>query len=113
MSAFASRGQHGFLLEAEVARARRPSFEQRYLAATQHSVTPGTPVHYQAQDNKWGAELRVYFNDPGTAVALAANGFHVENALRAYQSQNYSFRVNSAKLWWELVENHGFELGSN
>ena len=111
MSNFAQLGQHGLLLEAEVAPRAQAKFEQRYFAATNQAVTPGNPVHYQNQPNKWGAEVRIYFNDPGMAVVLATNGYHVENSLKAYQGQNYRFRVNSKKLWWALVESQGLRLG--
>jgi hypothetical protein len=111
MSNFGLLGQHGLLLEAEVSPRVQARFEQRYQAATNQNVTPGNPVHYQNQPNKWGEEVRVYFNDPGMAVALAANGYHVENSLKAYQGQNYRFRINSKKLWWGLVEDHGLRLG--
>jgi hypothetical protein len=111
MSNFANQGTHGLLLEAEVAPRAQVKFAHRYHAATGQAVTTGSPVHYQNQPNKWGAELRVYFNDPGMAVALATEGYHVENSLKAYQGQNYRFRINSKKLWWALVENHGLRLG--
>lgn len=111
MSAFANLGQHDILLEAEVAPRVQQRFEQRYHAATGQAVTPGNPVHYQNQPNKWGAELRIYFNDPGMAVSLAVNGLHVENSLKAYQGQNYRFRVNARNFWWALVEDHGLRLG--
>lgn len=111
MSNFANLGNHGILLEAEVSPRVQGRFEHRYQAATGQAVTPGNPVHYQNQPNKWGEEARIYFNDPGMAVALAVEGYHVENSLKAYQGQNYRFRVNSKKLWWALVESQGLRLG--
>ena len=113
MSIFAAHGAHGMLLEAEVAPRVQARFEHKYQAVTGQAVTPGNPVHYQSQPNKWGEEVRVYFNDPGLAVALTIDGYHVENSLKAYQGQNNRFRVNSKKLWWALVEHHGFRLGIN
>jgi hypothetical protein len=113
MSIYAAQGTHGILLEAEVSPKVQARFEARYLTATGSAVTPGAPVHYQNQPNKWGEEVRVYFNDPGMALALAVEGYHVENSLKAYQGQNYRFRVNSKKLWWALVENHGLRLGES
>lgn len=111
MSIFAAQGAHGILLQAEVAPRVQARFEARYQLATGLPVTPGNPVHYQNQPNKWGEEVRIYFNDPGMAVTLAVAGYNVENSLKAYQGQNYRFRVNSKKLWWALVEDHGFRLG--
>lgn len=113
MSNFVALGHHGLLLEAEVAPRAQAKFEARYLAATGQAVTPRNPVHYQNQPNKWGAELRVYFSDPGLAVALTISGYHVEPSLKAYQGQNYRYRVNSKKLWWAMVEDHGMRLGDS
>lgn len=113
MSYFAPFGKHGLLLEAEVAPKAQAKFEARYKAATKHAVSPGTPKHYQAQPNKWGAELRVYFNDPGMAVSLAAMGMNVERRQKGYQTGKYHYRVSDNKLWWKLVENHGLRLGSS
>lgn len=111
MSRFASLGNHGLLLEAEVSPRGQARFQKRYKAATKHTVLPGKPQHYQSQPNKWGAELRVYFNDPGMAVSLAAVGKHVEHPRKGYMAGQYLYRVNDSKLWWELVEVHGLRLG--
>ena len=111
MSNFAQLGQHGLLLEAEVSPRVQAKFEQRYFAATNQVISPGNPVYYQNQPNKFGAELRVYFNDPALAVAIEMLGFPVENSLKAYQGANYRFRVNRKGFWWPLVELHGMRLG--
>jgi len=111
MSKFASHGKHGLLLEAEVAPQAQAKFEKRYMAATHIKVTPGSPVNYQAQPNKWGAELRVYFNDAGMAVSLDATGYVVEYSRKGYKSGDYSYRVNDNKFWWKLVESYGLRLG--
>jgi hypothetical protein len=103
----------GLLLEAEVAPSGKSRFEKRYQAATGIAVSPGTPEHYQSQSNKWGAELRVYFNDPAMAMALKASGVHVEGPRRGYKSGEYRYRFNDNKLWWKLVEGQGLRLGLN
>jgi hypothetical protein len=113
MLRFATPGNYGLLLEAEVAPGAQSRFEKRYLAATKQVVSPGAPQHYQTQGNKWGAELRVYFNDPGMAVSLAAKGLHVEHNRKGYLSGSYLFRVNDNKFFWKLVEDYGLHLGSN
>jgi hypothetical protein len=113
MSLFAPFGKHGLLLEAEVAPKAQTKFEKRYKAATKHTVSPGKPQHYQHQANKWGTELRVYFNDPGMAVSLAAMGRHVEHRRNGYMAGQYRYRVNDSDLWWELVESHGLRLGTS
>ena len=101
------------LLQAEVAQRAQSKFEKRYRAATGRAVSPGRPQHYQNQPNKWSAELRVYFNDPGMAVSLAGLGIHVEYPRRGYMAGKYRYRFNNNNLWWALVENHGLRLGAN
>lgn len=103
----------GVLLEAEVSPSGSARFERRYQAATGIVVSPGTPEHYQCQSNKWGAELRVYFNDHAMATALNASGVHVEGPRRGYKSGQYRYRFNDNSLWWKLVEDQGLRLGSN
>lgn len=113
MTRFARLGKIGLLLQAEVALKAQSRFEKRYRAATGHPVSPGKPQHYQNQPNKWGAELRVYFNDPGMAASLAAVGVHVEYPRRGYMAGKYRYRFNDKNLWWKLVEDHGLRLGTN
>lgn len=113
MTRFADPGKFGLLLEAEVAPQAQKRFENRYKKATGVAVSPGDPKHYQNQPNKRAAELRVYFNDPGMAVTLAASGIHVEHPLNGYKSGEYRFRFNNNKLWWKLVEDHGMRFGPN
>lgn len=113
MTRFARRGTYELLLEAEVAPGQQAKFQRRYLAATSIAVLPGAPTYYQNQPGKWGAELRVYFNDPGMAAALAANGMHVEYPRKGYKAGEYRYRLNDNTLWWKLVEEYGFRLGPN
>lgn len=113
MARHARLAKPGLLLEAEVARKAQARFEKRYRAATGLPVSPGRPRHYQDQPNKWGAELRVYFNDPGMAVSLEALGVHVEYPRRGYMAGKYRYRFNDNVLWWKLVEGQGLRLGAN
>ena len=99
------------LLEAEVSPSRTAAFESRYLGATGVAVTPSNPMEYQLQPNKWGAECRIYFNSATVAAQATGMGMHVEGP-RPYNN-NYTYRINSQELWWELVETYGFELGVN
>ena len=103
----------GVLLEAEVAPSGKARFEKRYQAATGSAVSPGMPEHYQSQKNKWGAELRVYFNDPAMAMVLKASGVNVEGPRRGYKSGEYKYRFNDSRRWWKLVEDEGLRLGLN
>ena len=109
----ASMASMSILLEAEVAPGSQAKFEERYLAATGVTVSPGAPVYYQSQANKWGPELRVYFNDIELARSLMARGLNVEEGRDGYRSGEYRFRVNNNEYWWSLVEIDGLRLGPN
>lgn len=98
-------------LEAEVSNTRTAAFEGRYEAATGINVTPSNPPEYQLQPNKWGAECRIYFNSSDVAEFATSLGMHVEGP-RPYKNE-YSYRINSQELWWELVEDYEFRLGAN
>ena len=111
LSQLAKRG--GPLLEAEVAPAVHTQFQNQYTAATGQLVVPGNPEYYQDQPNKWGAELRVYFNGATIAESLQADDIHVEHRPTGYRSGEYEYRFNDNDLWWELVEKHGLRLGPN
>lgn len=111
MSRYASQGTHGLLLEAEVPPGHQAAFEARYLAATGQVITPGSPRRYHNQPNKWAAELRVYFNDPGMAASLACFVPKVEYGRRGYLSGTYRYRINNNEFWWQLVEQQGMRLG--
>jgi hypothetical protein len=113
MTRFVSRGNFGLLLEAEVAPSAQARFEKSYKTATRQTVSPGHPEHYQNQPNKWGSELRVYFNDPGMAASLEASGVHVEHRQKGYKAGEYRYRFNDNGLWWKLVKDYGMRLGPN
>lgn len=100
------------LLEAEVNQSGQANFESRYQTLTESIVSPGSPEHYQSQPNKWGAELRIYFNDEAMASDLRKSGIHVEDTRHGYKSGEYKYRVNNSDLWWKMVD-IGLRLGSN
>ena len=111
MKNFANLKNLILFLEAEVAPSGQINFQNRYQSATALVVSPGNPSHYQNQKDKWGAELRVYFNDSSFYDHLKKCGLHVEFPRKGYKSGAYSFRLNNNECWWELVEDHGFRLG--
>lgn len=102
-----------FLLEAEVAPKAQQEFQARYKRATGVAVSPGAPEHYQHQENKWGAELRGYFNDPETADWLEEQGVRVEHREKGYRSGDFPYRFSDNEFWWTLIEQYGLELGPN
>jgi hypothetical protein len=113
MASAAPHPYSGTLLQAEVPAGAQADFERRYAAATGSTVSAGGSADYQAQDNKWGPELRIYFNDPALAASFNASGHHVEQGRSGYLSGSYAYRINNNDLWWELVETHGLHLGLN
>lgn len=102
-----------FLLEAEVTSSGARDFETRYYNATGLTVTAGNPQNYQRQENKWGTELRVYFNDQAAKNVFETNRVSVESSRSGYKSGEYLYRINNNEAWWELVEKHGLRLGIN
>lgn len=113
MSKLLKHSKLGLLLEAEVPPTAQTRFENRYRKATGLSVSPGNPVNYQDQPNKWGLELRVYFNDNSFAALVESLGVHVEFPRKGYMAGGYRFRFNDNSLWWKLVEVGGLKLGPN
>ena len=103
----------GLYLEAEVAPNTQQGFETRYQAAIGSAISPGNPQTYQSQNNKWGAELRVYFNDATLGTTLGAHGLTVETHNRGYKSGEFDYRVNNNDFWWFLVESLGATIGQN
>ena len=113
MKNFPNLNKLNLFLEAEVTPGGQINFQKRYLSATTLVISPGNPVYYQNQKDKWGAELRVYFNDFSFYQYLKNGGLHVECPRKGYKSGDYNFRLNNNECWWELVEYHGFRLGLN
>jgi hypothetical protein len=98
-------------LEAEVATRGLQRFLKRYAEKAGYNPKCGAPPLMEIRGSKWGAELRIYFNAAArVAQALRGMGFHVEKG-RPYNSY-YEYRINSGRLWWDLVET-GFRLGDN
>jgi hypothetical protein len=104
-------GLDSAFFEAEVAPKVQQRFQQRYRAATGLNVTPQNPPQYQSQPNKRAAECRIYFNSHVVAVTAKSLGFNVKTG-HPYKDR-YRYRINNNDLWWELVENYGFRLGTN
>jgi hypothetical protein len=99
------------LLEAEVAPNMQADFQARYRAATGVTVIPGNPPEFQSQQNKWGAECRIYFNSQAAANHFSSKGIQVEVS-QPYHN-DYQYRINNVDLWWELVQKYDFRLGVN
>ncbi len=98
-------------LEANVPKKAQKTFEARYKAATGTAVKPASPPDYFEVNNKWGPELRIYFNSASVAKKLTSAGVNFEPA-QPFRKE-YKHRLNNNDIWWDLVENYGFRIGQN
>ena len=99
------------LLEAEVAPTSLAEFQKKYTALAGNSPTPSE--YFQIQDNKWGAELRVYFDaEDWVCDSLGVLGHGIEDRAGGGYRSEYQYRINSQDLFWHLVK-HGYRLGPN
>jgi len=97
--------------DAEVSKSSQPDFEHHYYLATGQRIRPNITADYFSIDNKWGAELRIYFNAREVAIAFRKEGVHVEE-WPPFRSE-YRYRINLSRVWWDLVERWGFRIGIN
>lgn len=96
------------VLEAEVNPNAADRFESRY-----RSITGASPITgYQHQPNKWGLEVRVYFNsEVDMSDEFSSIDVYVEQGDRPYRKR-WKYRVNDRDFFWSLVE-AGYRLGEN
>lgn len=98
------------VLEVEVNPKGCTNFEGDYALLT--GVTPVVGDHYQLQPNKWGRELRVYFNTTEDLSDEFTNiGVYVEEGGRPYRGQ-WRYRINDREFFWAVVR-AGYRLGIN
>jgi len=97
-------------LEAEV----NPNSANR-LEGKYQDVAGSAPVlgeGYQHQRNKWGTEVRVYFNcDSDLSLEFSNIDVYVERGSRPYRSR-WRYRTNDREFFWALVK-AGYRLGDN
>lgn len=97
------------LLEVEINPKFKDEFEQDYSQRTGEVVQPND--FYLIQKNKWGRELRIYFDaDSDIATHFEDQGYNVETTFARHPE--YQYRISSKDLFWELVE-YGYRLGEN
>ena len=100
-------------IEAEMSNGSKRKFDTRYKTLTGASVpiiSSSYPYYVWAPDaNKWGVELRVYFQSDDTMPNCLQN-IVTDNGRSGYEG--YNARVNSNEVIWELFAN-GFILGGN
>ncbi len=97
------------LLEVEVRPNLAEKFINQYAEITGLRVAPNE--NFLIQPNKWGRELRIYFDaDVMTVQTLVALGYKVEK--RFARHPEYQYRINNQGLFWDLVH-YGYRLGIN
>lgn len=97
------------LLEAEVAPSQRTKFQEEYKQRT--GQAPRLGKYYQLQRNKFGAELRVYFDASEKTVTRLKTKFTVERRAGGYHGDR-EFRINTQNFFWHMVK-RGYRLGEN
>ena len=65
------------------------------------------PIKVLTGNEKWGAELRIYFPNEGRAKLVLPDGIE----MRSVSIENMT-RINSNDLWWRLIK-VGFRLGKH
>ena len=104
---FKSTGQTVFI-EAEAKESRMRNFIAEYNSRLSENLNISDEgiISLENDANKWGLELRCYFNDrngfPG-GVQITSN--------RAYRPE-YSYRFNDVDVIWDLF-NLGYIIGIN
>ncbi len=106
---FGAIGTANAKLHAEIAPKFVKEFQDQYFRKTKTRIAPG--IHFQVQPNKYGRELRVYFDaSDAQFAALRSDGHHVEGPRDGgYLSGSYRYRINDMGLFWDLVSD-GFRL---
>jgi hypothetical protein len=103
-------GATDVVLEVEVNPNAAARFESRYSAAA--GSNPRLGVGYQHQPNKWGLEVRVYFNSPiDMSDEFTSVDVYVEQGKRPYRKR-WTYRLNDREFFWALVD-AGYRLGEN
>lgn len=97
-------------LEVEVPQEKAHSFDTEYLKIT--GTMPVLGPGYKYQSNKWGREVRVYFNAEAELLDdLASIDVYVEQRERPYQTYR-TYRINDRDFFWSLIR-AGYRLGEN
>jgi len=99
-------------LDAEVApkQVSQRNFERRYLRLSGITPVVDGRNYYRLHENadKWGVELRIYFNgDRGVAPPSIR-----DLIVRPRPRGNHDYRINGNGLIWNLIE-YGFTLGDS
>lgn len=95
-------------LDIETHPRRRQSLERRYSQATGQIPVVDNANYYvwEPSTNKWGAELRIYFNGNRSTMPAALQEIRVAPR----PGFGYEHRVNNNDFVWDLID-YGFLLG--
>lgn len=100
--------QRATKLDIETHPRRRQSLEHRYSQATGQVPVVDNSNYYvwEPSTNKWGAELRIYFNGNLSTMPSALQEMRVASR----PGFGYEHRINNNDFIWDLID-YGFLLG--
>lgn len=100
--------QRATKLDIETHPRRRQSLERRYSQATGQVPVVDNSNYYvwEPGANKWGAELRIYFNGNLSTMPSALQEMRVSSR----PGFGYEHRINNNDFIWDLID-YGFLLG--
>ena len=102
-------GMQNLLIECEVTSDKAMRLINKYEKTSGRQVDSR---FIKIQNNKWGAEYRMYFDASKSVVDGFRNlGYHIEERVSGYGSDR-AYRINSEELFWELIK-RGYRLGPN
>lgn len=108
MDNFFRESRQEIFIEAEGKKSKILEFVNDYNARYQENlrITDEGLIVLQDNANKWGLELRLYFNDKSGVPD------EVQVTRNSVYRPEYSFRINDVKIIKELFE-HGYRIGLN
>ena len=107
---FLQRSRQKIFIEAEARREKMQSFISDYNSSYVPAVTSDVDgICILGDVDKWGVELRIYFND-ATGIPDCWVDRMYKN--RKYRSEEFNYRLDNNKLVKYLF-NNGYRIGSN
>lgn len=96
-------------LDIETHPRKRESIESKYLELTGEELQEDNVNYYvwEEDTNKWGGELRIYFNGDLEYMPIYLRNIRVTSR----PGYGYENRINNKDLVWDLIE-YGFRIGN-
>lgn len=107
---FLKMNKQKIFIDAEAIETKMNIFIEKYNQTYSASITfADEGICLLGEVDKWGVELRIYFNDLN-GLPESWNKRKYKN--RNYRSDEFSFRLDDNKLIWYLFDN-GYHIGYN